>query len=295
VTKFEPTPVLLDSEVSDDNCDETPSELRSLVKQIQANRERETSSRIDFHNSLNRRRCFSSPFPYSLQLLKCLEIEVGVFDRQEAAELRGRQVIETPLELLELRRSQMARASDADIMIEKFVFCVPPAGTRAPILDNGMPNMQESGLSKDSETMIQEPLENLFRPFSKAAARLSSFFPDKKLVQYDAGKLQTLAQLLRQLKQGGHRALIFTQMSKMLDILEAFLNINGHTYLRLDGATGVDRRQRYMDRFNNDEKIFCFILSTRSGGMGINLTGADTGAIITDAFDYLFHTLTIFY
>jgi SNF2 family DNA or RNA helicase len=50
-----------------------------------------------------------------------------------------------------------------------------------------------------------------------------------------------------------------------------------------------------MDRFNNDEKIFCFILSTRSGGMGINLTGADTGAIITDAFDYLVHTLTIFY
>jgi hypothetical protein len=62
----------------------------------------------------------------------------------------------------------------------------------------------------------------------------------------------------------------------MLDILEAFLNIHGYTYLRLDGATGVDRRQRYMDRFNNDTKIFCFILSTRSGGMGINLTGADT-------------------
>jgi SNF2 family DNA or RNA helicase len=38
----------------------------------------------------------------------------------------------------------------------------------------------------------------------------------------------------------------------------------------------VEQRQRYMDRFNNDEKIFCFILSTRSGGLGINLTGADT-------------------
>jgi SNF2 family DNA or RNA helicase len=95
-------------------------------------------------------------------------------------------------------------------------------------------------------------------------------------VQFDAGKLQTLATLLRDLKQGGHRVLIFTQMSKMLDVLEAFLNLNGHTYLRLDGATDVDRRQRLMDRFNNDPKVFCFILSTRSGGLGINLTGADT-------------------
>lgn len=48
----------------------------------------------------------------------------------------------------------------------------------------------------------------------------------------------------------------------------AFLNLNGHTYLRLDGATDVDRRQRLMDRFNNDKRVFCFILSTRSGGLG---------------------------
>jgi SNF2 family DNA or RNA helicase len=46
--------------------------------------------------------------------------------------------------------------------------------------------------------------------------------------------------------------------------------------MRLDGSTGVDRRQRLMDRFNSDDKVFCFILSTRSGGLGINLVGADT-------------------
>ncbi len=62
-------------------------------------------------------------------------------------------------------------------------------------------------------------------------------------------------------------------MTKMLDILEAFVNLHGLTYLRLDGSVGVDERQRLMDRFNNDQKIFCFILSTRSGGLGINLTG----------------------
>ena len=70
--------------------------------------------------------------------------------------------------------------------------------------------------------------------------------------------------------------LIFTQMTKMLNILEHFLNLHGHTYVRLDGSTKVEQRQHLMERFNNDPKLFVFILSTRSGGLGINLTGADT-------------------
>jgi E1A-binding protein p400 len=70
--------------------------------------------------------------------------------------------------------------------------------------------------------------------------------------------------------------LIFTQMTRMLDILEAFLNYHGYVYMRLDGSTKVEMRQLLMERFNNNPKYFCFILSTRSGGVGINLTGADT-------------------
>lgn len=54
---------------------------------------------------------------------------------------------------------------------------------------------------------------------------------------------QELAQLLWQLKSGGHKALIFTQMTKMLDVLEAFLNLHGYTYLRLDGTTKPEQRQ----------------------------------------------------
>ena len=70
--------------------------------------------------------------------------------------------------------------------------------------------------------------------------------------------------------------MIFTQMTKVLDILEQFLNIHGHRYLRLDGATKVEQRQILTDRFNSDPRILCFILSSRSGGLGINLTGADS-------------------
>jgi helicase SWR1 len=113
-------------------------------------------------------------------------------------------------------------------------------------------------------------------PFHEARMRLSIQFPDKRLLQYDCGKLQALAKLLRKLEAGGHRALIFTQMTKVLDILEQFLNIHGHKYLRLDGSTKIEQRQILTDRFNNDKRILAFILSSRSGGLGINLTGADT-------------------
>ncbi|MBI19997.1 MAG: hypothetical protein CMB73_05430 [Euryarchaeota archaeon] len=113
-------------------------------------------------------------------------------------------------------------------------------------------------------------------PIRKSVARQCLFFPDRCLVQYDCGKLQILASLLRQLKYDGHKALIFTQMTKMLDVLETFLNLHGYTYCRLDGSTNAEQRQLLMQRFNSDDRIFIFILSTRSGGFGINLTGADT-------------------
>lgn len=65
-------------------------------------------------------------------------------------------------------------------------------------------------------------------------------------------------------------------MARMLDILQAFLSYHNYKYFRLDGSTHIDQRQAMMERFNSDNTIFCFILSTRSGGIGVNLTGADT-------------------
>ena len=85
-----------------------------------------------------------------------------------------------------------------------------------------------------------------------------------------------LNELLRKLHREEHRCLIFTQMTKMLNVLESWINIAGYTYLRLDGATKTEDRQKLMDRFNGSTKYFIFILATRAGGLGINLTGADT-------------------
>ncbi|KAJ2781247.1 swr1 complex component [Coemansia javaensis] len=101
-------------------------------------------------------------------------------------------------------------------------------------------------------------------------------FPEPFLLQYDCGKLQVLARLLRRLVRAGHRVLIFTQMTRMLDVLETWLNLHAYRYLRLDGATPVEQRWRLTEQFNHDDRWSVFISSTRAGGLGINLTGADS-------------------
>ncbi|WJX16920.1 Protein CHROMATIN REMODELING 19 [Trifolium repens] len=94
-----------------------------------------------------------------------------------------------------------------------------------------------------------------------------------------SSKCRALAELLPSLKKGGHRVLIFSQWTSMLDILEWALDVIGLTYKRLDGSTQVAERQTIVDTFNNDTSIFACLLSTRAGGQGLNLTGADTVVI----------------
>ncbi|MBE7462129.1 MAG: DEAD/DEAH box helicase [Planctomycetes bacterium] len=91
-----------------------------------------------------------------------------------------------------------------------------------------------------------------------------------------SGKMEALADLLDQCKAGGHRCLIFSQLTSMLDILEHFLGQRGESCLRLDGSTPGPSRQGLVDRFNADPSLLAFLISTRAGGTGLNLTGADT-------------------
>jgi chromodomain-helicase-DNA-binding protein 4 len=98
-----------------------------------------------------------------------------------------------------------------------------------------------------------------------------------------SGKLVLLAKMLRILREQGHRVLIFSQMTKMLDILEDFLEGEGYKYERIDGAITGTLRQEAIDRFNAPgAQQFVFLLSTRAGGLGINLATADT-VIIYDS------------
>lgn len=92
-----------------------------------------------------------------------------------------------------------------------------------------------------------------------------------------------LDKLLSKLRAEGHQVLVFSQMTKMLNILEDFLEAKGYPYERLDGSVGLTQRQAAIDRFSNKENDnFVFLLSTRAGGLGLNLTAANT-VIIFDS------------
>lgn len=98
-----------------------------------------------------------------------------------------------------------------------------------------------------------------------------------KAIVTSSGKMMLLDQLLIKMKKDGHRVLIFSQMVKMLDIIGDYLHLRGHQYQRLDGTIASGPRRQAIDHFNAPEsKDFCFILSTRAGGLGINLMTADT-------------------
>ncbi|XP_008592286.1 PREDICTED: helicase SRCAP isoform X1 [Galeopterus variegatus] len=161
-------------------------------------------------------------------------------------------------------------------IIERFIFVMPPVEAPPPSLHACHPPPWLAPRQAAFQEQLACELWPRARPLHRIVCNMRTQFPDLRLIQYDCGKLQTLAVLLRQLKAEGHRVLIFTQMTRMLDVLEQFLTYHGHLYLRLDGSTRVEQRQALMERFNADKRIFCFILSTRSGGVGVNLTGADT-------------------
>jgi SNF2 family DNA or RNA helicase len=98
-----------------------------------------------------------------------------------------------------------------------------------------------------------------------------------------SGKFALLDQMLPKLKAAGHRVLLFTQMTAVMTILEDYFAYRGYLSLRLDGSTPAEVREKRMYKFNSpDSPYFIFLLSTRAGGLGLNLTSADT-VIIFDS------------
>uniref|UniRef100_A0A8D8WWW5 DNA excision repair protein ERCC-6 n=2 Tax=Cacopsylla melanoneura TaxID=428564 RepID=A0A8D8WWW5_9HEMI len=90
-----------------------------------------------------------------------------------------------------------------------------------------------------------------------------------------AGKMIVLSTLLKMWHKQKHRVLLFSQSKQMLGIFEMFLKENNYKYLKMDGTTNIGSRQHLVNKFNADPSYFIMILTTRVGGFGINLTGAD--------------------
>lgn len=140
-------------------------------------------------------------------------------------------------------------------------------------------------LAKDpgyKDTVVDYIVEDLkwmsdfeIHTMSQQFACLNGFtLPDNLLLT--SGKFLYLDKCLPELKNGGHRVLIFSQYVILLNILEVYLQLRNYRYLRLDGSTAVSIRQDLINEYTEDKGIFIFLLSTRAGGLGINLTSADT-------------------
>lgn len=141
------------------------------------------------------------------------------------------------------------------------------------------------GLSeKDERTLLEANIDPnalpvfgmLPQPLSQKARFTDIQVPSMRRFVTDSGKLAKLDQLLRDLKNGGHRVLLYFQMTRMIDLMEEYLTYRNYKYLRLDGSTKLEDRRDTVHDFQTRPDIFIFLLSTRAGGLGINLTAADT-------------------
>ncbi|KAI8065336.1 SNF2 family N-terminal domain-containing protein [Gilbertella persicaria] len=118
-----------------------------------------------------------------------------------------------------------------------------------------------------------EGVENTLNPSGKS----------NELLYRCSGKFELLDRMLAKLKRTGHRVLIFFQMTRIMSIMEDYLNWRNYRYLRLDGSTKSEERSALLHQFNQpNSPYFVFLLSTRAGGLGLNLQTADT-VIIFDS------------
>jgi chromatin-remodeling ATPase INO80 len=137
---------------------------------------------------------------------------------------------------------------------------------------------------RDEKTFIEAkiplsmyPQTKMLPPPSSEKQRFTNILvPSMRRFVTDSGKLARLDELLFKLKEGGHRVLLYFQMTRMIDLMEEYLTYRNYKYLRLDGSTKLEDRRDTVHDFQTRPDIFIFLLSTRAGGLGINLTSADT-------------------
>ncbi|XP_058492694.1 E1A-binding protein p400 isoform X6 [Solea solea] len=168
------------------------------------------------------------------------------------------------------------RLEAANSLIKRLVCVVPPAVAQPPHLYAANPPVSYS-LGQKS---LQRRLRAASAPHSADIHHLTPqrlfHFPDLQLMQMDSGKLEALAILLQKLRSESRRVLILTQMVKMLDILEAFLDYRQLTYVRLDESFTPNERKENMKKFNKNRQVFCSILTNRCCSAVGTVFDADT-------------------
>ena len=144
-----------------------------------------------------------------------------------------------------------------------------------------------SVLSADG-TVSNKKLHNSMMQLRKTANHPFLFLDEYRLdgdIVRVSGKFEVLDRMLPKLVDTGHKVLIFSQMTSLLDLLGEYLDWRCIDFYRLDGSTSLDERRERMNSFNREDRVKVFILSTRAGGLGVNLQTADTVIIFDSDFN----------
>jgi DNA helicase INO80 len=137
--------------------------------------------------------------------------------------------------------------------------------------------VEEKSLIQQKVPLELYPSRSLLPKPDSERKRFTEFMvPSMRKFVTDSGKLAKLDELLFKLKNDGHRVLLYFQMTRMIDMMEEYLTYRNYKYCRLDGSTKLEDRRDTVHDFQTRPDIFIFLLSTRAGGLGINLTSADT-------------------
>ncbi|XP_026198066.1 E1A-binding protein p400 isoform X2 [Anabas testudineus] len=168
------------------------------------------------------------------------------------------------------------RLESATSLIKRLVCVVPPAVAPLPHLYAANPPVPYRLEQKSLHRQLQEASVPYSADIHDLVHRHLFHFPDLQLMQMESGKLEALAILLQKLRSESRRVLIFTQMVKMLDILEAFLDYRQLTYVRVDESLTPDERRENIKRFNRNRQVFCSILTNRCCSAVGTVFDADT-------------------
>ncbi|XP_053168110.1 lymphoid-specific helicase isoform X2 [Hemicordylus capensis] len=166
--------------------------------------------------------------------------------------------------------------------LEELISKMEEAEKERPVIEMDLPLDSEVNLKLRNIMMLLRKCCNhpylIEYPLDPATQQ---FKVDEDLVK-NSGKFLLLDRMLPELKKRGHKVLLFSQMTQMLDILMDYCYLRNYQFSRLDGSMSYQEREENMKNFNTDPEVFIFLVSTRAGGLGVNLTAADT-VIIYDS------------
>ncbi|KAG9001163.1 hypothetical protein FRB93_012245 [Tulasnella sp. JGI-2019a] len=231
--------------------------------------------------------------PHNWADLKALEAEFEELDDEKLADLRGRL---KPYFLRRIKSDVMDLPPKNEVIVPLSMVPLQKVVYKS-LLEN---NLEIIGSLTTRAGQAKSRAKNLMNVLMQLRKCMQHpYLVDRDLEPKDldpealhqnvidtSAKLHFLQMLLPKLKQRGHRVLLFSQFKINLDFIEDFLAGEGYKFLRLDGDMAQVQRQRDMDRFNEkDSDVFIYILSTRAGGVGINLWSADTVIVFDPDFN----------